>query len=76
MVSSESDSTILISWSSPAIPNGQIIRYSVRIFDLKNNVEITELNSGNGDQNNFTRMNLGMSISNIFMFAEIILPEL
>ena len=48
------------------MPNGQITSYSVTILDLKRNVQLTILNTENGDQRNFTGTNLGMSISNNF----------
>ena len=48
---SPSDSTLVISWSSPAVPNGVITSFLVKINDL----DMTS----NGEVTNYTASGLG-----------------
>ena len=51
---SPSDSTVVISWSSPAMPNGVITSFLVRINDL----DMTS----DGEVTNYTASGLGKSV--------------
>ena len=51
LATSPSDSTLVISWSSPAVPNGVITSFLVRINDL----DMTS----DGEVTNYTASGLG-----------------
>ena len=55
--SSPNDTTLLISWDIPAIPNGMIMNYSINISNLANGELVTQDNTVG---TSFTQSDLGI----------------
>ena len=60
LVSPLDDSSVMISWMPPGMPNGVITSYRVMIFKLEGNTEILNMNTASGSQTTFMWSNLGM----------------
>ena len=71
-ISSSDDNNLTISWSSPDMPNGIITSYFVSIFDINNNIYITNTTTSDEIQMNFNVTNLGKTKNYLKIFLEYI----
>ena len=57
---SPDNSTLVISWRPPTIPNGNIISYTVRIGNLKDGTTLTDIMNHNAAMTSLTENDLGI----------------
>ena len=69
IVISLNDSSVMISWRPPNIPNGIITTYNVMIFKLEGNTGILNMNTTSDSQTTSMVFDLGM----LELFVNIIL---